>query len=258
MKHKLNLRTQLIVICFTFPLLSGCKKIIDYISKANIETRTCQISEILISNEISHSFHHYRFTYNDFGDPVKIFDDTRPQGNYWFFKYDKFHRLIESLSTGDSSLTKGIYSLWSKYHYNILNQIVDETQYFSGLKTETGPVPSQSYNKKHYEYDGLNRIDKETDTSYYNHHTSYWSQKRYVYESNGNLRWRLYDDKVNILRTNKIWMFLVKDYSLNNAFKANEYNEHQLPLKIYFPREFMDFLMSSAGNIQVKYDCQNF
>jgi hypothetical protein len=38
-----------------------------------------------------------------------------------------------------------------------------------------------------------------------------------------------YDDKVNLDRTNPIWQFLDRDYSMNNRFIAEKYNAAGLP-----------------------------
>ena len=42
----------------------------------------------------------------------------------------------------------------------------------------------------------------------------------------------LYDHKVNIHRTNKVFMFVDRDYSMNNPFSAATYNGYLLPAHI--------------------------
>jgi len=73
------------------------------------------------------------------------------------------------------------------------------------------------------------------------------------YDANGNLPipdWTgVYDDKVNILRTNKVWQFVNINYSQNNllindgAFPTR-YNEYGLPLNL---RNQARFLMYPFG-----------
>jgi hypothetical protein len=43
-----------------------------------------------------------------------------------------------------------------------------------------------------------------------------------------------YDDKINYHRTNKVWMFLDDQYSVNNPFLIDAYNTYELPVKFNF------------------------
>ncbi len=64
-------------------------------------------------------------------------------------------------------------------------------------------------------------------------------------------------------RTNKIWMFLSKDYSLNNLADAiYSYNDFNLPTNIAIPTSttniFFDFGEGSIGYdvAAIKYSCK--
>lgn len=54
----------------------------------------------------------------------------------------------------------------------------------------------------------------------------------FQYDANGNLmgQGNVYDTQLSFLRTNKIWMFLACNYSINNNFQASAYNTSKLPL----------------------------
>ncbi len=59
----------------------------------------------------------------------------------------------------------------------------------------------------------------------------------YSYDINGNLVLPgiTYDNKVNIHRTNKVFMFVDRDYSMNNPFTAPAYNGYGLPQTVGTP-----------------------
>jgi len=55
----------------------------------------------------------------------------------------------------------------------------------------------------------------------------------YSYNADGNLAGHDYDDKINYHRTNRVWMFIDRDYSVNNPVIATyEYNDFGLPTRI--------------------------
>lgn len=51
-----------------------------------------------------------------------------------------------------------------------------------------------------------------------------------VYDASGNPTGRTYDNKLNMNRTNSVWMFITRDYSVNNPFTAKQYNDKELPV----------------------------
>jgi YD repeat-containing protein len=73
------------------------------------------------------------------------------------------------------------------------------------------------------------------------------------YNSSGNRTGPVYDDKLNLNRTNKIWMFLARDYSMNNPFVATQYNLNDLPLVI--PSATLQIVPGASGKIKVAYAC---
>ncbi|WP_149695097.1 hypothetical protein [Chitinophaga sp. CF418] len=67
--------------------------------------------------------------------------------------------------------------------------------------------------------------------------------------------YRSYDNKVNFLRTNKVWQLLTRDYSENNTRNAVTYNKYGLPLQ--FPDDpkgkTVLFLDTYLTNVKITY-----
>jgi hypothetical protein len=77
----------------------------------------------------------------------------------------------------------------------------------------------------------------------------------YQYDSNDNLVDHnfSYDNKINFRRTNKVWMFIQRDYSRNNLEGATHYNEHGLPIRFSNSK---DPLFYTGSLISIDYDCK--
>ena len=67
----------------------------------------------------------------------------------------------------------------------------------------------------------------------------------------------VYDNKMNINRTNDIWQFLSRDYSVNNPFTAAAYNTARFPTTI---SSLLPILWSSefqfGAPMQIGYGCR--
>jgi hypothetical protein len=61
-----------------------------------------------------------------------------------------------------------------------------------------------------------------------------------------------YDNKVNFRRTKQDWMFLHRNYSLNNLQGATDYNEHGLPVPFGNTKDYI----FNIGLTSIDYDCQ--
>ena len=80
------------------------------------------------------------------------------------------------------------------------------------------------------------------------------------YDASGNMvGYNVYDNKINIHRTNKIWMFIDRDYSINNphspyvAYSPGTYNSFGLPVQINYLPNFLG--MTLYPGVEVKYQC---
>lgn len=77
------------------------------------------------------------------------------------------------------------------------------------------------------EYDRYGRIIHQFDPT----GTYTFLDQTYSYDAAGNLiNGATYDRKLNFRRTNWVWMFIDRDFSVNNPFKAYSYNNGGLPI----------------------------
>ncbi|HEY4205730.1 MAG TPA: hypothetical protein VGM31_02915 [Puia sp.] len=207
-----------------------------------------------------------RFSYDVYGNPVTIVRQvtatTKPD---YIFMYDKDHRLTD---------LKGVYSLpdpggfdnWHRFHYKN-GRIVSDTIYEFGITVNGMPAPqfpgtgiifARDYAT--FQYDAQGRISVTVDSMA----NTYDEVSTYTYGKDGNLSKITttvsdngsgfskdsvvtfatgYDHEVNINRTNPIWQFLDRDYSVNNRFIAGGYNGIGLPTLITAQNATSPFLL---------------
>jgi hypothetical protein len=201
------------------------------------------------------------FSYNKHGDPVSI---TRSRGSWYdspnnYFVYDNKGRLTEMIEN-ERPRPDGSWR-WHKYFYGSTGQVVfdssfiwpNNSHYMYNPETGedgwvTGPWYAYAVIVNNYSYDAYGRIKKIVSKDIENRTfpsiepnqlpdytgRTVTSEYNYSYDANGNLaNGTMYDDKLNPRTTNKIWMFLSNDYSLNNAIgTVAAFNEKGLPTKI--------------------------
>jgi hypothetical protein len=186
------------------------------------------------------------FYYNSKGDPEKVIVDHQLTGTQNIgFKYDKYGRLQEYSAYYDN----GGFDFIHRYKYDN-NRIVIDSQY-SAINSFFPPLVTLYYVK----YDKLNRVIQDSVTI----HDKTIFVSNYVYDAKGNLsNGNDYDDKMNLHRTNKVWMFIDRNYSVNNPVGASSY---QAGLPLGYPPTQRDifFLTASAygnGGVTIFYDCK--
>ena len=200
------------------------------------------------------------FTYNTLDNPVSIIHQ-KGIGDNIFFKYDKANRLTDFIIAyadaegGDQ---------WHRYSYDPHNttRIIADTDYISYL-SHNGTMTSYEVTElTTFVYDAENRISKTTQTI-----LGDTTITAYTYDSHGNLEagGAVYDNKINVHRTNKIWMFLDNDYSVNNQVDNGTYtyNQGDLPLTIVVPSgsQVAGFNFMVIGypngmtNVSIGYSC---
>jgi len=219
--------------------------------KPNAEANECKITQINYTvgsrNDV------LQFTYNSSGDPISI---TRALGGHtgypnFIFKYDDKDRMSELIGTYDNN---NVAEYWHKYFYNNKNQIMLDSAYI--FPTIRNGFPENSYFQQatYYTYDNKDRIIEDS-TSFSNSISP--TVHSYTYDENGNKKGNLYDDQININRTNKIWMFLNRDYSVNNPFKGDSYNTMGLPssFNLATTQSSYSFLATSFQKAQISYEC---
>jgi len=248
MYNKLKYLALSTIVIYCLVLLSGCYKLKDYLhNHGDADFKICNIKKI--ASYSSTDTITWVFTYNSSGNPISVIGSFpyTSNPNYTFF-YDKHERLIQFVSP----YTNGYYDQWSRYGYNNKGQIVIDTNYAFGIFAGPNPLPSPYLTITYYDYDALGRIIHTKDVHYSQEVYITTTEKFYNYDANGNLSdGSVYDNKLNAHRTNAIWMFLKKDYSLNNPFIATQYNEYNLP--VICPRT--DIVSAFSGNVKIDYLC---
>ena len=196
------------------------------------------------------------FYYNNKGNPVRI---SSPTGMYppdIYFYYDEKDRLTDYFG----SFPNDMYFWWYHYNYDNKGRVIADTLNGFGAIIDGKPVPHDEF-KWHsvYEYDPFDRIKKVTMTEF-------TSTGKYIdsfaYNSAGNLvfprdyQFEAHDNKVSFLRTNKVWMFLSRNYSRNNLARAEAYNSAGLPVRFNSPVIMRLTHSFQVNRTSIEYRCK--
>ena len=243
------------LIALTVIFVSSCQKndelLLEQRNPRAPLKQTCQISQI--SYSIGSTNDVLQFTYNSFGNPVKASRLLGAHTGYpnFAFKYDGENRLTDFIGPYDGET---FAESWHKYFYDGQGNIVLDSAYIFP-RIENG-FPENAYSRQltYYTYDNKDRIIKDSTV---------FSipippvVHVYAYDNKGNKMGSSYDDKVNINRTNNIWMFLNRDYSINNPFKADGYTATGLPssLNLSSKQGVFTFLNNNYPVSQISYSC---
>jgi len=170
--------------------------------------------------------------YNEYENPVFVNIPLATTGHpFRTFKYDNWHRLREYRG----EYGNGFFEFWHFYGFDNNGRISVDTTYTFGT---VGEKPTGYFERciAFYAYDNQGRIISVSTAC----DRSGSFTNNYTYDANGNLVYPAaygitYDNKMNLNRTNDIWQFLNRDYSMNNPFIATEYNTTGFPTKINTP-----------------------
>lgn len=250
-------------------LFSSCKKAIDIIEHyPNNICDFCKVEQVIA--------HHDGITdvvnvqYNSKGNPVKMLVNNEYYGNLTqTFRYDKQDRLQDYMLTFGKN--KGVL-LWHRYHYTDAETVIDSLWEYEGLLTDENPPPfDPDYTTvRTIKLDNYGRIIK---TIFY-----YDKEKivhNFQYNEAGNMEGKgiMYDNKVNVYRTNKVWQFVYNDYSMNNPVTFDYsgsvypidilYNFFGLPQKLkatgksFDSPVFASILGLDYRSAEIKYSCDD-
>ncbi|ATL48787.1 hypothetical protein COR50_17355 [Chitinophaga caeni] len=240
MKKLLLLISGCILVC-AIPYLSGCNKYQDVIPRA----ASCQIVKLKGGLFIGDSL---VITYDNKDRPIRMTRASVGTGSpNYVFLYDKKGRLSDFYSVYEPP--NPYFENWHRYQYDDRNRIVTDTSYSFGYVGPGVPLPSPDFghlvvgNVSTYKYDSENRIIQATD--FYGLSTLITSD--FVYNRQGNIEKIIrqsggssstetftYDDKIGLRRTNPVWQFLDRDFSVNNSMKVSSYNRYGLPVDVDF------------------------
>lgn len=242
----------IVTMALFFFLLPACNKLLDYFHHhPDADFKGCRIQKVSMGPDDA------TFYYNRLGDPDSI---LFPNNNVkrQVYRYNNRHRFTDLIGIyGNNS-----FEYWIRAIYDASGRIVRDTIYILGGIVGPDPVdyiPGLTRVTK-YEYDGQNRISKTTESFPYPDFPVEDKITDYSYDGSGNqvLPGAVYDNEINIHRLNKLWMFLDREYSVNNPFIANAYNDHHLPTSVGeglgFTRQFIWFPSFSAATID--YSCK--
>ena len=243
------MKRSFIALIFTIVVIAflpGCEKGEGYIiSHGPAEFQNCPITQIIRNN--FGPVDTIVFTYNNWGDPVSVTKLPRPffmsgyNGPNYAFTYDKKHRLAESIAFEPDTTQPGVTKIIVRHKYFYDNpgnsNITRDSAYY---------VPDKGYDFRSLTYFIYDKYDRIIKDSTFGPEVFTPLVYTYSYNANGNrasfrsdnhagyvntFTFDTYDNKTNILRTNKIWMFFGRDYSVNNPFVAVSYNSKGLPLQ---------------------------
>lgn len=186
------------------------------------------------------------FTYNYRGDPVKVIFNHPATGRpHLTFRYNKQGRLTDYIGPYNEG-PNSYFEFWYRYQYDAQGKkIIGDSSFAMGAIVNNELVPyDQQTTVATYEYDSLGRVSK-TVRRWVNIPQLSLQTFIYSYDNKGNLavkRWYqgdnienetfyTYGDKPSLYRTNKVWMIVDYDYSVNNSLQALSYNKYGLPLK---------------------------
>jgi len=236
-----------------FFVLPGCKKITHPgVACCNITRFAYAGSPLGVGRQVNDTMW---FTYSSSGNPVsgiRAFPSTGYPN--FFFRYDHFNKFTDLIGAYGHTALDGVES-WTKYFYDGRGRIVRDSFYTFPEIVNGRPTLGvhSGFINTTYEYDSEDRIIKVIG----DHRNTTFS-----YNEQGNLIGRVYDDKINIHRTNKIWMFIDRDYSVNNPATATyTYNAVGLPTKIVpFTGTVMNFMSVAETSLEfsqadIEYDC---
>jgi len=241
--------------------LSGCKKVLDYVKQhPNGVADNCKITQIAdfwYYGDFEHIVYDTSdFVYNNYGDLSRI--NRRSQTNFGFiptyfdqaFVYDNKHRVIafvDAILSHKHDLNFGF--LWHTYTYVGNSKIIDSLFDYPGgdYTVSFRPTSYIGLTVSTLTLDSWGRVVKD---SYLN--------KTYNYDANGNLikPGVSYSNKTNIRQTNKAWMLIDRDYSINQPEgDAVQYNNNNLPVK-FNTTSRVNFGGYSYFHAVVDYSCK--
>lgn len=264
MKHPLSFLPRVLsTLLPALPLffLSGCYKTIPEPPEV---VNACRITAFGTSNDGTF-IPDMLVTYNASGNPTDV--STNPPGQWgvlsmydMHFRYDAFGRLTDFIINYADAPGAVI---WNRYSYPHPGIIVDSAfDYSDALADGPPPTTAIDINIHTYRLDDKDRIISDND-------------EQFQYDRNGDLirSGVTYDNKVNIWRTNAVWMFIAQDFSLHNPLNGiatalspleiPAYNSYGLPLEFELlpggePTELNpNILIGFSSTLQIQYDCSS-
>jgi len=242
-------------------VLAGCHKFFDWKHHGHQHGPNCRIKKITSLTDGSTVVSD--FEYNKKGDPVRIIRNPASTGRpHMLFHYDHKGRLKEIVSP--YNLTPNtLYETWRLYKHDWKGRIINDTSYSLGSVVNGVPQPNpQLKSYRDYTYDAWDRIVEMKNTLVLQN-GQITTTHTFAYDADGNLIEGLepppyvYGNKRNIRHTHKIWMFLDRNYSVNDEAGAVAHNAAGLPLRYEpFGPGYRNFANNvDITNADIEYQC---
>lgn len=249
---------KLLAILFCATAVVSCKR--DLIRKKEPTTVNCRLKQLILKAE-SEKDKTGTFEYNAAGNPISYTPTGYGAGSLKYeFRYDMSGLLTDYIGYSPNTIPLTC-NFWIRFVYEN-NRIVRDSVYYNSNYGAALTSYTKHVGVTEYEYDDQERISRIK----YKQHTNgvpngVMGNYKFDYNDAGNLvtPGAAYDDKVSIYRTNKIWMFLSRNYSKNNIKSALSYNSNGLPVAFAsatLRSASMRFFESlDLSNCEILYDC---
>lgn len=254
--EKFVTKTLLTVLCVS--MLTACKR--EMARKSGVNTVNCRIEQLILKSP-GEKDKSGIFTYDAAGNPISYEPLVYGTGSLKYeFRYDNGGRLTDYIAYSPVAFPLTC-EFWVRYGYEN-NRIVRDSVYYH---TNYGPALvsfAKHIGFTQYEYDSEERIQRVIYKQYFNGTPNgVVGNYKFDYNEAGNLVMpgAVYDGKASIYRTNKLWMFLSRNYSVNNPRPALSYNSKGLP--VAFPAAaaraatLRFFESIDLSDCEIVYDC---
>ncbi|MDF2191979.1 hypothetical protein [Paraflavitalea sp. CAU 1676] len=234
-----------IALCFV-----ACHKQEPALRKGPKKNDQCRVSSMRYSFPFDSVL--VSFSYNKSGDPLRITQTNtgtgRPDG---FFLYNNKKQLTDYIGLYNDNT----FEFWHRYVYDKNGRIVRDTVFYFGFIDNGEPDLYYDVAVVAFEYDQQERIS-HTSQAWYNA-PGFPLRTDYSYDARGNLviPGVVYDDQPAIHRTSPVWMFIDRNYSVNNGY-ATGWNGNGLPTHMGLSSQGGQFAGFYNGNLSnIEYLC---
>ena len=144
--------------------------------------------------------------------------------------------------------------------YDSTGRVIQDSLFQMGEIGPDGPLRNQTLLVSDYTYDRYGRVTK-TNTQVLIPNSGYRFERDFAYDIKGNQHLtypHVYDTKTNLLGIFSAWQLISRDYSVNNPFVADAYNEAGLPVRFHYtdPTRYFQFLHHNipSGEVVITYE----
>lgn len=249
---KVHSFSSFIIVAVSVFLISGCQKIRDYVeAHPDAEVKSCAITKFIHRPPYSDYIDTLTIFYNILGDPIKAIRPEPVTGAPNFLFRYKNGRLSEFIGVYSNGITT---ESWHRYFYDADGRVaVDSVYIFADMVNEDISNPFDSYVIT-FIYDNKNRIIQEKKTF---SDGSIVTQD-FQYNADGNLVGFAYGQGISIRRSNKVWMFLDRNYSVNDRAGSGDYNAFHMPGLIELEDESFDYFFGNPfARARIHYLCDS-